>query len=212
MWVLSMWRVNKYMNIYINNRVCWRWEENGGLTLANGERIRPIQESGVAAIWTWGLQRSRLSIRLLLGERFWNKAERLTSPEIWVSEKLKLSTEYIEGGKTIRSDSGIKARRVSRGANKERDPGRGLRCTGLSWNSLNDIRGGPSLTWTEQTFKGGHVLIVRNAEPRLSSSRQAGELSEGEGKVLWSQLQQYYLLRRGLACLASSPLCFVCLS
>ena len=91
--VFSMWRVNKYMHIRISNHVCWRWEENGGLTLANGERIRPIQESRIVAVWTWGLRRSRLGIRLLLGEQFWSKAETLASPEIWVSEKLKLSKE-----------------------------------------------------------------------------------------------------------------------
>lgn len=41
--------------------ICKGDQENGGLLLGNGKRIRPTQKLIVAAIWTGGLWRSRLS-------------------------------------------------------------------------------------------------------------------------------------------------------
>lgn len=101
----------------------------------------------------------------------------------------------MEGGKTARSDSDLKAIRARRGTSKETlDEA----CKALAWLGTPSVmRFIIDLNWTY--FRGRSCASCVKCGC-LSSHRQAGSYREWGRKMLWSQLQQHYalLLRRGL--------------
>lgn len=91
-------------------------QENGDLTLTNGERRRPIQESRVAVVWTWGTPEIQVGIRQLEENNFEARQRG------WLLQKfgyLRRSNWTQGGGETARSDSDLKALRARKGTNKE---------------------------------------------------------------------------------------------
>lgn len=146
---------------------------------------------------------------LLLIERFWSRAKRLVTPGI----QFKRAQVWEEV--SSRRSGALKAAGAGGGTSDESETLHwGSRWTEppprIPWMMRDEVYNWPELDMLPVSFCA--TPVNDGSRPGCPPTDAAAKLlwRKEEEKLLMSQLQDSYLLKRAFACLGSLPLCFSC--